>query len=48
MAQKLTDDKKKKGNSTGFGRGRPDPSPILDNEVPASQCSIRTGGRLNA
>ena len=46
VAQKLTDDKK--GNSTGFGRGRPDPSPILDNDVPASQCSIRTGGRLNA
>ena len=46
VAQKLTDDKK--GNSTGFGRGRPDPSPILDNVVPASQCSTRTGGRLNA
>ena len=27
MAQKMTDDKK--GNSTEFGRGRPDPSPIL-------------------
>ena len=23
-------------------------SPILDNDVPASQCSTRTGGRLNA
>ena len=34
MAQKLTDDKK--GNSTGFGRGRPDPSSILDNEAAAS------------
>ena len=46
MAQKLTDDKK--GNSTGFGRGWPDPSPILDNDAPASQCSTRTGGRLTA
>ena len=46
MAQKLTDDKK--GNSTEFGRGRPDPSPILDNDAPASQCSARMGGRLNA
>ena len=34
MAQKLTDDKKE--NSTGFGWGRPDPSPILDNDTPAS------------
>ena len=38
----------KKGDSTGFGRGRPDPSPVLDNDTPASQCSTRTGGRLNA
>ena len=37
MAQKLTDDKK--GNSTGFGRGQPDPSHILDNDMPASKCS---------
>ena len=46
MAQKLTDDKK--GNSTGFGRGQPDPSCILDNDMPAAQCSTRTRGRLNA
>ena len=46
MAQKLTDDKK--GNSTGFGRGRPDLSPILDNDGPASQCSTRTGRHLTA
>ena len=46
MAQKLTDDKK--GNSTGFGQGQPDPSPILDDDAPASQCSSRTRGRLNA
>ena len=46
MAQKLTDDKK--GNSAGFGRGQPDPSPTVDNDAPASQCSTRTGGRLNA
>ena len=46
MAQKLADDKK--GNSTGFGRGGPDPSPILDNDVLASQYHTRTGGHLNA
>ena len=46
MAQKLTDNKK--GNSAGFGRGQPDPSPTVDNDAPASQCSTRTGGRLNA
>ena len=46
MTQKMTDDNK--GNSTGFGQGRPDPSPILDNDAPASQCSTRTGGSLNA
>ena len=46
MAQKMTDDKKR--NSTGFGQGRPDSSPILDNDAPASQRSTRTGGRLNA
>ena len=34
----------KKGNSTGFGRG----SPIRGNDTPASQCSIKTRGRLNA
>ena len=44
MAQKLTDDKK--GNSTGFGRGWPDPSPILDDDVATAQCSIRTRGPL--
>ena len=37
----------KKGNSTGFGRGWPDPSPMLDNDTPASQCFTRTGGCLN-
>ena len=26
---------------------RPNPSPILDNDVPASQCSTRTGGCLS-
>ena len=46
MAQKLTDDKK--GNSTGFRRGWPDPSPILDNDAPASQCFTRMRGRLKA
>ena len=39
MAQKLTDDKK--GNSTGFGWGWPDPSPILDDDAPTAQCSTR-------
>ena len=46
MAKKLTHDKTE--NSIGFGRGWPDSSPILDNDAPASQCSTRTGGRLNA
>lgn len=46
MAQKLTDDKK--GNSTRFGQGQPDPSPKLDNDAPASQCSSSTRGCLNA
>ena len=46
MAQRLTDDRK--GKSTGCGRGRTDPSHMLDNDAPASQYSTRTGGRLNA
>ena len=40
----MTDDKK--GNSTRFGQGWPDLSPILDDDGPAAQCSTRTRGCL--
>ena len=48
MAQKLADDKKKKRKFYSIWTRMTCTSPILDNDVPASQCSIRTGGRLNA
>ena len=46
IAQKLTNDKKR--NSSGFGWGCLAPSPILDDDVPATQCSTRTSGHINA